>query len=89
MAVIDETASRADVDAIAFAGDRPTKLPPPVSSIAYSPGHTDEQQQPQTVETLHLDEGDINVRTKIRTLAIVLALFVVLFIAALDQTIIA
>jgi hypothetical protein len=52
------------------------------------PSHTNESP-PETTETLHLNEGDVNVRTKIRTLAIVSALYFVLFIAALDQTIIA
>jgi len=90
MAVVDGsalTAQGAGVDTIA---PHPTKLPPPVSDIdtSHSLSHTN-GEHPQTVETLHLDEGDVNVRTKIRTLAIVSALYVVLFIAALDQTIIA
>jgi len=80
MAIVEATASTADIDSIAPM-DHPTKSPTPVP-------HTDEQQ-PRTVETLHLDEGDVNVRTEVRTLAIVSALYVVLFIAALDQTIIA
>jgi hypothetical protein len=88
MAIVDATASTADVDSIAPTDnhDHPTKLPPTVSTIQQL--HTTEHQA-QVVEALHLDEGNVNVRTKIRTLAIVSALYVVLFIAALDQTIIA
>jgi hypothetical protein len=80
MAIVDATASTADIDSIAPM-THPAKSPTPVS-------HIDEQQS-RTVEILHLDEGDVNVRTKVRTLAIVSALYFVLFIAALDQTIIA
>jgi hypothetical protein len=80
MAIVDAIALTADIDSITPL-DHPTKPPTPVP-------HTDEQQ-PRAVETLHLDEADVNVRTKVRTLAIVSALYVVLFIAALDQTIIA
>ena len=87
MAAVAATAHAADVDTIAALSDCPTKSPPPVFNV-HPPSYTNEQQ-PRTVETLHLDEGDVNVRTKIRTLAIVSALYVVLFIAALDQTIIA
>lgn len=87
MATVAAIAYAADVDTIAALSDCPTKSPPPVFNV-HPPNHIDEQQ-PQTVETLHLDEGDVNVRTKLRTLAIVAALYVVLFIAALDQTIIA
>lgn len=88
MAMINATAPTADVDSIAAIDnhDHPTKLPPPNSTI--NTIHTDEHL-PHLVEELHLDESNVTVRTKIRTLAIVLALYVVLFIAALDQTIIA
>lgn len=88
MAIVDATASPAGIDSIAPMDncDHPTKLAPSVSTVQQI--ETDEHQ-PQVVEAMHLDEGDITVRTKIRTLAIVLALYVVLFIAALDQTIIA
>jgi hypothetical protein len=81
----------AGVDTIAPTSDhQPAKSPPPVSDslTSHHSSHA-EEHQPQVMEALHLDEGDINVRTKIRTLAIVSALYVVLFIAALDQTIIA
>lgn len=47
-----------------------------------------DEQQP-TVEPIHLEEANPNVRTKLRIYAIVAALYLVLFIAALDQTIIA
>ena len=88
MATINATAPTADVDSIAAIDnhDHPTKLPPPNSTI--NTIHTDEHL-PHLVEELHLDVSNVTVRTKIRTLAIVSALYVVLFIAALDQTIIA
>lgn len=88
MAIINATASPAGIDSIAPMDNRdhPTKLAPSISTV--QPIQTDEHQ-PQVVEAIHLDESDVTVRTKIRTLAIVLALYVVLFIAALDQTIIA
>ena len=88
MAIIDATASPAGIDSIAPMDNRdhPTKLAPSVSTVQQI--HT-EEHQPQVFEAMHLDEGNVTVRTKIRTLAIVLALYVVLFIAALDQTIIA
>jgi hypothetical protein len=86
MAIVDTTASTADVDSIAPAVAHCTELPTPVSTT--SPIYPDDHQ-PQGVEALHLDEINVNTRTKIRTLAIVAALYFVLFIAALDQTIIA
>lgn len=86
MAIVDTAASTADVDRIAPAVAPCTELPTPVHTT--NPIHTDDHQ-PQVVETLHLDEVDVNTRTKIRTLAIVAALYFVLLIAALDQTIIA
>lgn len=89
MAAINDTVSisisMAGTDAIAPVDGHTAKHTASVSTV---PSPTD-CQQPQAVEALHLDEGNLNVRTKIRTLAIVLALYVVLFIAALDQTIIA
>lgn len=85
MAATNDTVSTANTDVIAPIRGPTTKRTASVSAI---PGTADDQQH-QNIEALHLDEGDINVRTKIRTLAIVLALYVVLFIAALDQTIIA
>jgi hypothetical protein len=83
MAIIDGTASTHVVETIAPVDDHTTSHPD-----INIPSHTNEPL-PETTETLHLDEGDVNVRTKIRTLAIVSALYFVLFIAALDQTIIA
>lgn len=44
---------------------------------------------PHSIGLLTLEDGPVSARTKIRTLAIVAALYMVLFIAALDQTIIA
>lgn len=86
MAIVDTTASTADVDRIAPAVAHCTELQTPVSTTTsfHPDGH-----QPQVVEALHLDQISVNTRTKIRTLAIVAALYFVLFIAALDQTIIA
>lgn len=69
-------------DAAAAAAGSPAERPPPNSS-----DQGDEQQH--TVEPLHLDEANANVRTKLRIYAIVAALYLVLFVAALDQTIIA
>lgn len=88
MAITNATTPTADVDSIAAIDNHvhPTKLPPSIPTVHQL--RTDEHQA-QVVEALHLNEGNVTVRTKIRTLAIVLALYVVLFIAALDQTIIA
>jgi hypothetical protein len=66
----------------AAAGGSPTERPPLNSS-----DKGDEQQH--TVEPLHLDEANANMRTKLRIYATVAALYLVLFVAALDQTIIA
>jgi hypothetical protein len=87
MAVLNDTASTDVVDTIVPVDDHPAKHTASEPKINI-PSHTDEPLH-ETTETLHLDEGDVNVRTKIRTLAIVSALYFVLFIAALDQTIIA
>ena len=88
MAVVDATALPAGIDRITPTDNRDhsTKLASSVSTIQQF--QTDEHQ-PQGIEAIHLDEGNVTARTKIRTLAIVSALYVVLFIAALDQTIIA
>jgi hypothetical protein len=87
MTTADDSASMADVDTIA-----PVNIHTAEGSASspnkYLSSHPDERQS-RTTEVLHLDEGDTNVRTKFRTLAIVSALYFVLFIAALDQTIIA
>jgi hypothetical protein len=87
MAIDDGTASTNVVDAIAPVLGHPAKHTASDLNINI-PSHINEIL-PETAEALHLDEGDVNVRTKIRTLAIVSALYFVLFIAALDQTIIA
>ncbi|EFW20971.1 conserved hypothetical protein [Coccidioides posadasii str. Silveira] len=73
--VADKSAAKADVET------------PAESSKRNSSDNSDEQQL--TVEPLHLDEADTNVRSRLRVLAIVGALYLVLFVAALDQTIIA
>jgi len=86
MAIVDATASTADTDSIAPM-NHPTKSPTPAPSTI-QPLQSDEHK-PQVVEAMHLDEGNVIVRTRVRTLAIVSALYFVLFIAALDQTIIA
>jgi hypothetical protein len=86
MAIAGATVSTAGVDSITPSVFQRTELPTPISAI--EPVLTD-GNQPHAVEAIHLDESDVNARTKIRTLAIVAALYFVLFIAALDQTIIA
>lgn len=88
MAIVDATALPAGIDTITPTNNRdhPTKLAPSISTTHQI---STDGSQPQPVDTIHLDEGNVTARTKIRTLAIVLALYVVLFIAALDQTIIA
>jgi hypothetical protein len=63
------------------AAESPAERPPANSS--------DKGNEQHTVEPLHLDEANPNVRTKLRIYAIVAALYLVLFVAALDQTIIA
>jgi hypothetical protein len=83
MAVLIDNASTVVVDTVVPVDDHTAS--DPNNNIR---SHTNEPS-PETTETLHLDGGDVNVRTKIRTLAIVSALYFVLFIAALDQTIIA
>jgi hypothetical protein len=88
MAVLIDTASPDVNDTIAPVGVHPAKHTASSDPNIDIPSHTNEPL-PETTETLHLDEGDVNVRSKIRTLAIVSALYFVLFIAALDQTIIA
>jgi hypothetical protein len=87
MAVLIDTASPDVIDTIDSVSGPPAKHTASDSNINI-PSHINETL-PETTETLHLDEGDVNARTKIRTLAIVSALYFVLFIAALDQTIIA
>lgn len=87
MATVDsiQIASEAAVDI----GGHPTRSPRASNIDLPSPPSDADEQQPHIADSLHLDEGEVNVRTKIRILAIVAALYVVLFIAALDQTIIA
>jgi hypothetical protein len=87
MSVLIDTASPDVIDTIAPGGVHPAKHTASDPNINI-PSHINETLS-EITETLHLDEGDVNVRTKIRTLAIVSALYFVLFIAALDQTIIA
>lgn len=77
----DATAA-ASVDEIAPVKDR---IPDHQASSPKTPAETG----PLSIERLVIEEGLVNTRTKTRTLAIVAALYMVLFIAALDQTIIA
>ena len=88
MATVDAPASPAGIGSVTPTDkrDHSTKLAPSVSTIQQ---FQKDEHQPQGTEAMHVDEGDVTARTKIRTLAIVSALYVVLFIAALDQTIIA
>lgn len=85
MATLNDAISTADTNTIAAIHSPTTKR---TASVSVVPSPASDQRT-HNIEALHLDEGDVNARTKIRTLAIVLALYVVLFIAALDQTIIA
>jgi hypothetical protein len=78
----DNMAVQTALDAITVVDETPTKLPASTPSI-------DSKEQPQVPEPMQIDESDVNARSKPRTLAIVAALYMVLFIAALDQTIIA
>jgi hypothetical protein len=87
MAVLIDTASTDVVDTIVPVDSHPAKHTASDPNINI-PTHTNDPLT-ETTEVLHLDEGNVNFRTKIRTLAIVSALYFVLFIAALDQTIIA
>jgi hypothetical protein len=70
------------VDAIAVIDETSTKLPASNPSI-------DSKEPTQIPEPMQVDESNVDARSKPRTLAIVAALYMVLFIAALDQTIIA
>lgn len=69
-------------DTITFVDETPTKLPAPNTA-------TDYEEQHRTPETIQIEENCVEARSKLRTLAIVAALYMVQFIAALDQTIIA
>ena len=72
----------AALDAITVVDETPTK------ASASNPT-VDSKEQPQMLEPMQIEESDVDARSKSRTLAIVAALYMVLFIAALDQTIIA
>jgi hypothetical protein len=78
----DNIAVQSALDAIAVIDETSTKLPASNPAI-------DSKEQPQMPESMQVDDSDVDARSKPRTLAIVAALYMVLFIAALDQTIIA
>jgi hypothetical protein len=78
----DNIAVQSALDAIAVIDETSTKLPASNPAI-------DSKEQPQMPEPMQIEESDVDARGKPRTLAIVAALYMVLFIAALDQTIIA
>ena len=78
----DNMAVQTALDAITVVDETPATLP------ASSPAN-DTEESTQAPEPLLLDGSDVDARSKLRTLAIVAALYMVLFIAALDQTIIA
>ena len=70
------------LDAITVVDKTSTKLPASNPAI-------DTEYTTHTPEPMQIDEDNVDARSKPRTLAIVAALYMVLFIAALDQTIIA
>jgi hypothetical protein len=78
----DTIADHIALDAITVTDEIPTK------TIASNPS-IDSKEQAQMPEPMQVEESNIDDRSKPRTLAIVAALYMVLFIAALDQTIIA
>jgi hypothetical protein len=78
----DNIAVQSALDAIAVIDETSTKLPASNPAI-------DSKEQPQMPEPMQIEGSDVDARGKPRTLAIVAALYMVLFIAALDQTIIA
>jgi len=75
-------ATQSALDAITNVDETPTKLPA-------SDQVTEPEGQFRMPESMHIDESNVEARSKPRTLAIVAALYMVQFIAALDQTIIA
>jgi hypothetical protein len=78
----DNMAVQTALDAITVVDETAAKLP--ASSAA-----NDTAKSAQVPESMQMDESNVDTRSKPRTLAIVAALYMVLFIAALDQTIIA
>lgn len=78
----NDAATAASVDEIAPVKDH-------IPDCQTSSPKTPTENVLQSIEPLTVEERPVNPRTRIRTLAIVAALYMVLFIAALDQTIIA
>jgi len=78
----DNVAVQSALDAIAVIDETSTKLPTSNSAI-------DTEETTHIPEPMQVNDSDVDARGKPRTLAIVAALYMVLFIAALDQTIIA
>jgi hypothetical protein len=78
----DNIAVQTSLDAITVVDKTPTKSPTSNPTIV-------SDEPTQMPEPMLLDESDVDARSKPRTLAIVAALYMVQFIAALDQTIIA
>jgi hypothetical protein len=78
----DNMAVQTAPDAITVVDETPARLP------ASSPAN-DTAKSTEMPEPMQIDESNVDARSKPRTLAIVAALYMVLFIAALDQTIIA
>ena len=78
----DNTDVQSALDAIAVIDETSTKLPTSNSAI-------DTEETTHIPEPMQVNDSDVDARGKPRTLAIVAALYMVLFIAALDQTIIA
>jgi len=75
----------------AMVADTATATAATISLAISVPPSTEDKgdERQRTVELLEINQVDTNVRTKLRTYLIVAALYSVLFIAALDQTIIA
>jgi hypothetical protein len=79
----DNIAVQSALDTIAVIDETSTKLP------TSNPAIDTEETTTHITEPIQVDDSDVDARGKPRTLAIVAALYMVLFIAALDQTIIA
>lgn len=75
-------ATQSALDAINVVGESPANMPDLKPAI-------ESERHSQVPEPMQIAGSIVDTRSKPRTLAIVVALYMVLFIAALDQTIIA
>jgi len=80
--ITESVATQSALDVINVVVESPANMPASKPAI-------ESEEQSQLPEPTQMDESNANTRSKSRTLAIVAALYMVLFIAALDQTIIA